>query len=406
VLAVGGPMLPMKNLNPGHSFTRINSSLRPALIVSRIFLFFARQLISHQHLTALLEVRDRWFRVLVVLLPLGALVFARNVTSNPTVTKIVQLFISLVALIAITEGSRFLVYNSRKWYRGRKRLLFVLLAGIIWTMLFLTLSVVFREMTVKGLSYEPSLIDSNVTINNYKVMNSLVAYALVNSIFTFPLLFIIYETFYRYALLRNTQLEKDKLEKEKLRAELQQLKGIVNPHFLFNNLNSLSSLIIEDPVQAQEFLDELTKVFRYLLKNNEADLTTLAEELKFIHSYYHLLQTRYGKSIQLDIDIPESYLSLELPPLTLQLLVENAVKHNRLQKDNPLHIELVVNVNKQLIVRNNICRKEGHVDSTGIGLQNINARYRMLGEPELQVIQTEKQFSAIISLIDLSLHLK
>jgi LytS/YehU family sensor histidine kinase len=156
----------------------------------------------------------------------------------------------------------------------------------------------------------------------------------------------------------------------------------------------------EDPVQAQDFLDELTKVFRYLLRNNETELTTLAQELDFIRSYYHLLQSRYGKAISMEIRIDKSFEELLIPPLTLQLLIENAVKHNRLQKEEPLHIELVSQAGNRLTVRNNLLKKDGPVESTGIGLQTINARYRMLHHPEAVVEKKDDTFSVVISLID------
>jgi two-component system LytT family sensor kinase len=199
--------------------------------------------------------------------------------------------------------------------------------------------------------------------------------------------------------VRFIQKQNDRLEKQKLQAELQQLKGIVNPHFLFNNLNSLSSLISENPPQAEAFLDELTKVFRYLLRNNNAEVTTVAEELQFISSYYHLLQTRHGRSISLDVDVPEHAEQHLLPPMTLQLLVENAVKHNRLQKDLPLEIS-IYHKDSSLIVRNNIRKREKAVESTGIGLHSINSRFKLLQHPGLTITQDDKFFSVMIPLIE------
>lgn len=230
-------------------------------------------------------------------------------------------------------------------------------------------------------------------------MVGLFGYGLMNALVTFPLLWVIYATFYHTAKLSYTEKEKERMESQKLRAELQQLKGIINPHFLFNNLNSLSSLIADDPVKAQDFLDELTRVFRYLLRNNDTDLTPLSEELKFIRSYYQLLRTRYGAAIEMDIHISGSHEAMLIPPMTLQLLVENAVKHNRLQKDTPLHIVVTAASENRLVITNNLLPRESGVESTGIGLQNIRSRYRMLGQPEIMVEQTNQHFSVFISLI-------
>jgi len=236
-------------------------------------------------------------------------------------------------------------------------------------------------------------------IKNEPVELGLIASSVIYAIFTFLILLCIYELAYYFARLRHTEKERDRLEKEKLQAELQQLKGIVNPHFLFNNLNSLSSLISENPTQAENFLDELTKVFRYLLRNNETELTTLTEELKFIHSYYQLLQTRYGKAISMHIDIDPGYHSCLLPPLTLQLLVENAVKHNRIHKEYPLRIELFIDKSQQLVVRNNLSLREHSIESTGIGLRSINSRYQLLNYETPTIRQDADYFWVIIPLI-------
>lgn len=209
-----------------------------------------------------------------------------------------------------------------------------------------------------------------------------------------------YDVLYHYAKLRHSEMQQEKLEKEKLKAELQQLKGIINPHFLFNNLNSLSSLISEDPQRAESFLDELTKVFRYLLRNNETELTTLTQELQFIQSYYHLLQTRYGNAIRLDMEIDSRYEEMQIPPLTLQLLVENAFKHNQLSNENPLLITIKTQNGNKLVIKNNLRKRQGQVESTGIGLQNINARYAMLNQPGLVIEKNEQSFAVIISLVE------
>jgi LytS/YehU family sensor histidine kinase len=227
------------------------------------------------------------------------------------------------------------------------------------------------------------------------VIGSSIFYAVI--VFTF--LFLAYEILFHFARLRYIEKQNNQLEKEKLQAELQQLKGIVNPHFLFNNLNSLSSLISEDPAQAEGFLNELTKVFRYLLRNNNTDLTTVGEELQFIDSYYHLLQTRHGKSISLDIQVSNKINGYLLPPLTLQLLVENAVKHNRLHKEAPLKIEIFNQGEDKLVVRNNLSKRDKAVESTGIGLQSIKLRYGLLKQTGPEIEEDGLFFSVTIPLI-------
>ena len=349
---------------------------------------------------ALLRVRDRWFRILIILIPAIVVVSGSRILPNLNRNVLLKTIISIVAVVLICEGSRMIIYQSRRWFRGGLRIMIVIPAGLLFISIILALAVLLREFVVSGTWETSPVMDSNIVINDRMLILGLWGFALLNAVFIFPVLLVAYEIIYHYAQLRDAARQRERLEKEKLKAELQQLKGIVNPHFLFNNLNSLSSLIAEDPVKAQDFLDELTKVFRYLLRNNDTELTTLASELDFINSYYRLLQIRYDAAISMDIRIDKLSEQRMIPPLTLQLLIENAVKHNRLQKDEPLRIELFTQPGNKLTVRNNLLKKDGKVESTGIGLQNINARYRMLRIPEAEIEKMDGSFSVVISLIE------
>ncbi|WP_345264395.1 sensor histidine kinase [Nibrella viscosa] len=225
----------------------------------------------------------------------------------------------------------------------------------------------------------------------------------------------------RRSAIRNAVMEQDlarereKRQREHLESELavQQLKqqmsevqmralqAQLNPHFLFNSLNSLSSLIADEPQKAEVFVDEMATVYRYLLQNNEAGLTNLSRELGFINSFYHLLKTRYGRGVDLTISVDEKYLSYRLPPLTLQLLVENAVKHNIVSADQPLNIEICTDVKGWLVVCNNLQRKpSGQVKSTGKGLLHIMTKYQMLNQPEPVVQDTDGNFMVVLPLLE------
>jgi LytS/YehU family sensor histidine kinase len=292
-----------------------------------------------------------------------------------------------------------LFYRSIQWFtspqKKLKRLLALIPLGVLYTSVLFLVSKALRNYIVYGDFGMDGGLGTNLNINNEEIKMGLPAMSILYGTLTFFFLFGVYELAYHFARLRHTEKERDRLEKEKLQAELQQLKGIVNPHFLFNNLNSLSSLITDNPSQAEKFLDDLTKVFRYLLRNNETELSTLGEELQFLKSYYALLQTRYGQAISMQIDIDPVYESYLLPPLTLQLLVENAVKHNRVQKENPLRIELFNETNNRLVVRNNLLLREKSVESTGIGLRSIQSRYRLL-KHELPKIEKDADFFSVI----------
>lgn len=193
--------------------------------------------------------------------------------------------------------------------------------------------------------------------------------------------------------------EAEQLKKENLQSQLEGLKGQVNPHFLFNSLNSLSSLISEDPLKAEKFLDEMSKVYRYMLRTNEDGLTTLEVELQFIQSYFHLLKTRYNDGLDMELKIDDKLLNYLIPPLTLQILVENAVKHNMILRDSPLNIQLLTTNSRKLIVTNNLQRKSRKVFSNKVGLNNIHNKYRLMKQEEILIRDDGKEFSVIVPLI-------
>ena len=205
---------------------------------------------------------------------------------------------------------------------------------------------------------------------------------------------VIQETFHSLGHWRHHEINKEKLLKENIQGQLQSLKAQVSPHFLFNSLNSLSTLISEDSEKAEEFVNQMARVYRYLLQTNQSTteeenvnhLTTLAHELAFIESYYHLLKTRYGEGMHMNLTIDERYLSYLLPPITLQLLVENAVKHNVIRPSRPLTVEIITTDDGRLQVRNNLQKKNvsglENLESTQVGLANIQAKYHLLSQEQ------------------------
>lgn len=208
-----------------------------------------------------------------------------------------------------------------------------------------------------------------------------------------------WEAEYVWTKWKESLAEKKLLEQLAIQQEFNALKSQVNPHFLFNCFNTLSSLIHEDPEQAELFLSELSKVYRYLLRNNEDSLSSLQNELKFIQSYYSLLKTRYGDAIQIQIETDPAAEQYLIPSLTLQLLVENAVKHNALSKQQPLVIDIFTMAGNKLAVNNNLQRKKVKAPSNRIGLENIRAKYTLLEHEGFQVLEDEKNFTVVLPLI-------
>jgi len=210
----------------------------------------------------------------------------------------------------------------------------------------------------------------------------------------------LWEVIYILEKVKEAVAEKERIEQLQLQQEFDILKEKVNPHFLFNSFNTLSSLITEDKNQAEKFLDELSKVYRYLLRNNESGMSTVEEESKFIRSYAGLLQTRYTDGLKVDIQIDPAYKDKEIPSLSLQLLVENAVKHNIISKQQPVHVQIGSTPDGYLTVVNNLRKKtRSSVESTGIGLANIRDKYKLLNRNDVLVEETAEQFKVTLPLL-------
>lgn len=209
----------------------------------------------------------------------------------------------------------------------------------------------------------------------------------------------LFEADYVLSKYKESKTEKETLQLLSEQDEFDTLKNQVNPHFLFNCFNTLSSLISVDKQKAEQFLDELSKVYRYLLRNNVESVSTVDNEIKFIRSYFQLLQTRHGEAIQLHVEIERQYAGYLLPSLTLQLLVENVVKHNALSKNKPLVIDIFTTAGNKLVVNNNLQRRTVKAPSNKVGLENIRSKYELLKQPGFQVMEDEKNFTVVLPLI-------
>jgi len=209
----------------------------------------------------------------------------------------------------------------------------------------------------------------------------------------------LYESEFIYKKYKDSIVEKETMQQLSIQQEFDTLKSQVNPHFLFNCFNTLSSLISEDKMQAENFLNELSKVYRYLLRNNEDSLSTLQDELNFIQSFYRLLKTRHGDAIQLQVEVDKKYYKYLLPSLSLQLLVENAVKHNVVSKSQPLVIDIFSMEGNKLAVNNNLQPKKIKMPSNKIGLANIQSKYELLKQSGYEVLKDARNFTVILPLI-------
>lgn len=190
------------------------------------------------------------------------------------------------------------------------------------------------------------------------------------------------------------------LRQASVEAELNTLKLQLDPHFIFNNLSVLSELILEDQQLGFEYSENFAKVYRFLLVNSKKNLISLEEEIKFLRAYIFLIENRVGIGVHFSIEIDERSKHMYIPPLTLQLLIENAIKHNATQQKNPLMISIYNPEVDQVVIENTRSQiDQTQIASTGIGLKNMNSRFKLLGKKIPKVFQNEHIFKVSIQLI-------
>jgi len=192
--------------------------------------------------------------------------------------------------------------------------------------------------------------------------------------------------------------EKEQIKKELARAKYEGLKNQVNPHFLFNSFSVLSSLVETDSATAVTFISKLSDMYRYILENDDRPSVTVKEELSFLEHYLFLLKMRHKSAIVIEKDLNKLNLSTQIPPMSLQVLIENAVKHNLFSKDDPLTISIYANKDNIIQVSNRKSKKKELAKSTGIGLSNLSKRLKLLVGKGLTIIEDDDFFKVSIPL--------
>ncbi|WP_431121937.1 2TM domain-containing protein [Flagellimonas flava] len=216
---------------------------------------------------------------------------------------------------------------------------------------------------------------------------------------------VFFHAFYFYRNWQEKRVKEQKIIAGTASARFDALKNQLDPHFLFNSLNVLTSLIEEDPTQAQKFTTSLSKVYRYVLEQKNKDLVTVDEELNFARTYVRLLKMRFEDSIVFDIPEKSSIPEAKIVPLSLQLLLENAVKHNVVTAAKPLHIK-VEEKSGNLVVSNNLQEKQVVKKSSGVGLQNIKQRYSILTDRAVEIGKTKSKFSVALPMLTQNISVK
>lgn len=279
-------------------------------------------------------------------------------------------------------------YLDKKFYNERfslKRIITGFLMSFVITLAIIFLMRVLIEVVFEG-----------NTIENYWKNERL-----SNYVFAFVMTFIVLLSFYAFYLFKaynENKVKEQKVIAGTASAKFESLKNQIDPHFLFNSLNVLSSLIEENPENAQRFTTSLSKIYRYVLEQKDKELVPVEEELAFAKTYMNLLKMRFENSINYDLPVGFDNLEAKVVPLSLQLLLENTIKHNVVSEQKPLHIRIYIE-NNYLIVENNLQKKEVLQDRKGVGLQNIVNRYALISERKVLVEETTNAFRVKIPIL-------
>jgi sensor histidine kinase YesM len=259
------------------------------------------------------------------------------------------------------------------------------LGGSIASTVFTTAVVLFMGMVLHSFSLEDNFTPLKLNLTYGWLVNLL--YHLINAI-----------TYY-FKEYKTSRLEAEELKRISAQAELQLVKSQINPHFLFNNLNVLAALVMKDNTEANRFIEAFSKVYRYILSHHDKELVDLRSELDFIKPYIFLLEKRFAEGLQINIDIAPNHFHKHIIPASLQMLIENAIKHNIVSRQKPLHINIHANGSEKITVSNNVQPKESLEVSTGIGLQNIIKRYQLVGGGSVDIVQTDERFEVAMPLV-------
>ena len=286
-------------------------------------------------------------------------------------------FWALFRSLMVWLRKKYPSFDSVKIRIKKMALLYILLVPVV----NVTLIFLFGVCNMED-AYDPNVYQAYLT--TYSVSFSII---------------VLYEAIYFYAQLRTSLTEKEQAKQAQIRSELEGLRNQVNPHFLFNSLNTLMHIVGEDQDLAKRYLQRMSKVYRYILESRSEPLISLADELAFIRAYNFLQEERFRGNLQVRINVDEAFERYKIVPLSLQILFENAIKHNIISKKHPLLIDVFVNDRLQLVVSNNLQRKRQVLDSTQVGLKNISQRYAYFTEDEISVQEDESNFTVALPLI-------
>ncbi|HEX2867412.1 MAG TPA: histidine kinase [Ignavibacteriales bacterium] len=299
-----------------------------------------------------------------------------------------DILMAVVISILVWEGNLKINKIIGKYFdwdtQPRKRLVYQILFNTIYTIIVILGTII---LYTEAIGYP---LERAMRFIKLIMLIGVIIFLLIDAIY------IGYHFFRQWELSR---FESEELKRQNLQSQFDALKNQVNPHFLFNSLNALTTLISEDPKLAEEFVQRMASVYRYVLQNKDKELIELEEEVNFIRAFLFLQKIRFGENLSVTIDLPQKFSRYFIAPLTLQMLIENAIKHNIISAEKPLAINICVDENSRLVVRNNLQKKKNISTSTGIGLVNIQQRYELLMKKNIEILSEISHFTVKVPLI-------
>lgn len=333
--------------------------------------------------------REVIIRVIGITVISAVSIFVDSAYSHPEAGLLKAFILSFVRTALIWNGSMLIIQYAIGRYSMFKEA-FKLIAFQVIALILFVLLVEFTEIYIVENYLKIVLSGSE---KNTLYIGSLLITFMISSIYASTAFFIQWKE----NLLRTQALEKANLE-----ARYDTLRNQVNPHFLFNSLNTLLMLVNDNPV-ASRYVESISEIMRYMVQSREKDAVLLRDELKIARDYIFIQQSRFGDKLVVDFNVPENFYHYAIPPLALQMLLENAIKHNVVSKENPLSVKIYVYDSQFVIIENSVMAKIDKEPSTGIGLENIRNRYLHLTGKNIQVKQDGGKFIVMLPLFEKSI---
>ena len=298
-------------------------------------------------------------------------------------------FVGICSTLIIWEGNRFIIVTMRRFYPGynqtTRRLFLQAIIGLAFTFIatFLLDELICKRLLHKILA----------PFTGFRI--SLIPTVVVH---------LVYEAVYYFDAWKSNVRKTEALARESVQSQLEVLKNQLDPHFLFNSLNTLAALIDDENSDAQQYLERLSDVYRYVLVSRSKNMVPLSEEITFLDAYVYLNKIRFRENLQVEKQLAADAHRQYVTPLSLQMLIENAIKHNVVSKENPLKISIQQEQDGYLVIENNvqqktILRNTDQEKSTRVGLQNIINRYSLLTDRQVEIIQRNGLFTVKLPLL-------